>query len=1123
MLLFLSFLYTGTSCGLREIANAQIIGSFSNIDRVSPGTSVQYTCFPGHEMIGRNNVTCKQNGRWTSHPECHPVQCARPRVIKDGYVQAAESLTVGNSITYHCISGYELVGESQRTCLATGQWDCNEPRCDPILCGAPPDVEHASRNGAVYTFGRSVSYMCDVGYVQRGPVTITCMDTGLWSDHPVCIPVACPPLPVLHHGRIIGQQFFYGKSVQLQCDFGYVLKGTNELACTEYGRWSAPPPTCVPVSCGRPDNVEHGNYYGNQFNLDNSVRYICRSGYNLIGDKQRTCEGSGEWSGAAPRCEPVTCPPPPNLPNSRLTQSLESTFTYGIIIVYQCVEGYQMRDDESGIMLCQTDGQWRGLWPICLKISCGVPPGIAHGTITTTGYDFEDILSYTCQEGYELHGVEQQTCDSDGSWTNEQPQCVPITCVDPPIVPHATYAGDLYYSRKILYTCDKGYEIVGDIVLKCGSDRQWLGQVTRCAPVTCGVPPSVPNSILMGMDFTFNSSVSYQCIRGFYIEGNSELTCSELGMWIGDIPECILISCGHPPDVPNGLVTGAAFTYNSSVSYKCESGFRKTAGTNLTCSESGNWKGERSICEPVTCSQPPVVDFSDVIGSDYSFNQTVLYKCWTGFDMVGNATLVCVESGMWYGQLPECRIVTCEQPPDVPHAEVSGSNHTYSSSVVYQCNRGYVMSENEKLMCDKEGRWVGVTPRCDPVNCTAPPIIQHGRLVGNSYSYNQTVSYLCDVGYTITGYSILQCSEYGNWIGGVPECTLVTCNPPSPISNGNIIGSNFSYNEAASFTCNEGYNLIGNSTLRCSENGSWTGDSPMCIHIVCEAPTFIDHGILMVESLLYASSLTYTCLPGYNLIGSSIMYCSGDGTWNGTLPRCEAVTCGSPPLTAHSTITGTDYTFNNTISYQCDYGYESEVAGDIVLNCTENGTWVGLIPECISVSCGSPNHIDHGYFIGDKFTYGNTVQFTCNMGYELYGSNIATCDGDGSWGFESSPPYCIPIQCGPPPTVPHATWNETETVFSATVTYACVDGYQMPGVSQMVCQLDRTWHGMIPECQLVVCDVPFTPRNGGVIGSEFTFGSVVEYFCGRGYSLTGEYSTKTKSYSALINTKSYSA
>lgn len=46
--------------------------------------------------------------------------------------------------------------------------------------------------------------------------------------------------------------------------------------------------------------------------------------------------------------------------------------------------------------------------------------------------------------------------------------------------------------------------------------------------------------------------------------------------------------------------------------------------------------------------------------------------------------------------------------------------------------------------------------------------------------------------------------------------------------DGKIIGSNHSYNDEVSFSCNDGFILDGELTLRCQHDGTWSSAPPTC-------------------------------------------------------------------------------------------------------------------------------------------------------------------------------------------------------------------------------------------------------------------------------------------------------
>ena len=51
----------------------------------------------------------------------------------NGQVTHTAGMTLGQTATYSCNTGYNLVGNSTRTCQATGVWSGSEPTCQGML------------------------------------------------------------------------------------------------------------------------------------------------------------------------------------------------------------------------------------------------------------------------------------------------------------------------------------------------------------------------------------------------------------------------------------------------------------------------------------------------------------------------------------------------------------------------------------------------------------------------------------------------------------------------------------------------------------------------------------------------------------------------------------------------------------------------------------------------------------------------------------------------------------------------------------------------------------------------------------------------------------------------------
>ena len=61
------------------------------------------------------------------------VDCGTLTNPANGSVSLPAGTTFGQTVTYSCSTGYNLVGGNTRTCQATGVWSGNVPTCQRML------------------------------------------------------------------------------------------------------------------------------------------------------------------------------------------------------------------------------------------------------------------------------------------------------------------------------------------------------------------------------------------------------------------------------------------------------------------------------------------------------------------------------------------------------------------------------------------------------------------------------------------------------------------------------------------------------------------------------------------------------------------------------------------------------------------------------------------------------------------------------------------------------------------------------------------------------------------------------------------------------------------------------
>ena len=125
------------------------------------------------------------------------------------------------------------------------------PECVPVKCRSPPKIVHGNAPKIVANYGAVLQVNCDPGYTLMSEfMQVTCLETGQWSQHLVsCEPVRCEDISKFAHGSVnyyqqVPNVHFVGTIATFSCNYGFQLKGPQNISCLESGIWSRDIPKC---------------------------------------------------------------------------------------------------------------------------------------------------------------------------------------------------------------------------------------------------------------------------------------------------------------------------------------------------------------------------------------------------------------------------------------------------------------------------------------------------------------------------------------------------------------------------------------------------------------------------------------------------------------------------------------------------------------------------------------------------------------------------------------------------------------------------------------------------------------------------------------------------------------
>ncbi|XP_048063014.1 P-selectin-like isoform X6 [Megalobrama amblycephala] len=1046
----------------------------------SYGSQCEYSCEEGYELKGSSTTRCTSTTEWSSKPPtCELVQCPELNKPQDGVMRCNHPMgrfSYRSTCEFECEKGYMLRDSSSSTlfCGAAGHWNDSQPTCEIVKC-KPEDVtppDHASvqcSDPTDFSYGSQCEYSCEEGYELKGSSTTRCTSTTEWSSEPpTCELVQCPELikpqdGVMRCNHPIGQ-FSYGSTCEFECEKGYKLRDSSSstLFCGAAGHWNDSQPTCEILKC-KPEDVTQPDHASVQcsdptdFSYGSQCEYSCEEGYELKGSSTTRCTSTTEWSSKPPTCELVQCPEL-NKPQDGVMRCNHPTgqFSYRSTCEFECEKGYKLRDSSSSTLFCGAAGHWNDSQPTCEIVKCKP----------------EDVTS---------------------------PDHASVQCSDPT---------DFSYGSQCEYSCEEGYELKGSSTIRCTSTTEWSSEPPTCELVQCPELNKPQEGEMwcnhpMGQ-FSYGSTCEFECEKGYKLRDSSSSTlfCGAAGHWNDSQPTCEILKC-KPEDVtqPDHASVQCSdrtdFSYGSQCEYSCEEGYELKGSSTIRCTSTTEWSSKPPTCELVQCPELNKPQEGEMWCNhpmgQFSYGSTCEFECEKGYKLrdSSSSTLFCGAAGHWNDSQPTCEILKCKPedvtPPD--HASVQCSDPTdfsYGSQCEYSCEEGYELKGSSTTRCTSTTEWSSKPPTCEFVQCPELNKPQDGEMWCNhpmgQFSYGSTCEFECEEGYKLrdSSSSTLFCGAAGHWNDSQPTCEIVKCKPneATPTDHARVqcshLNGNFSYGSQCEYSCEEGYELKGSSTTRCTSTMEWSSKPPTCELVQCPELNKPQDGVMRCNHPMgrfsYRSTCEFECEKGYKLrdSSSSTLFCGAAGHWNNSQPTCEIVKCKLEDVTPpdHASVQcsdPTDFSYGSQCEYSCEEGYE--LKGSSTTRCTSTTEWSSKPPTCELLHCPALDSPVNGKLkCTSSFSYGSKCSFICEEGFLLQGASEISCTKTAKWSQE--PPHCEAVVCPQifEPINGHMNCSSEKHTFGTICTFSCLDGYQLIS-NEVMCNLNGSWSGEVAVCQ----------------------------------------------------------
>ncbi|XP_059838664.1 sushi domain-containing protein 4 isoform X1 [Hypanus sabinus] len=206
------------------------------------------------------------------------------------------------------------------------------------------------------------------------------------------------------------------------------------------------------------------------------------------------------------------------------------------------------------------------------------------------------------------------------------------------------------------------------------------------------------------------------------------------------------------------------------------------------------------------------------------------------------------------------------------------------------------------------------------------------------------------------------------------------------------------------------------------------------------------------------------------------------------------------------------------VSFHCQHGYKLRGPSKAECEQQEDGTLMwepSSIPQCLPewTTCPLP-FIEDADVYNSTYRPGDRLIISCHQGFQIRYPDmdimVAVCPNDGMW---DNLPSCQ--GCLRPRVFPHSYINVSDSLTTfpvgSVLRYQCFPGYKLSGSELLECTYNLLWSAGPPSClDVEACPLPPIPAHGDYLChpypcDRYIHGTVLEFYCDPGYSLTTDY------------------